>query len=65
MPHLPDDARAKQLETLRRAHEKLDRQVQEMESQRWLSPVEEKEMKRLKRLKLAKKDRMQQLHAEA
>lgn len=60
MARLPED-RSKQLETLRRAHAKLDQKVQEIESHRWISPAEQAEIKRLKRLKLRKKDEMEQL----
>jgi uncharacterized protein YdcH (DUF465 family) len=60
MSRLPDD-RSKLLEKLRREHAKLDQKVQALESQRWISPAEEAEMKRLKRLKLQKKDEMQHL----
>jgi hypothetical protein len=64
MSHLPDD-QSKTLERLRREHLKLDEQVQELEGHRWLSPDDEAEMKRLKRLKLAKKDEMRHIRAEA
>ena len=64
MSRLPDD-RSKLLETLRREHAKLDRKVQELESNRWISPTEELEVKRLKRLKLKKKDEMQSLERRA
>lgn len=52
----------KLVETLRRQHLKLDEQVQELESRRWLSTTDEAQVRRLKRLKLATKD---QLHAVA
>jgi hypothetical protein len=45
-----------ELERLRREHRALDDQIFAMESQRFLSPDEEAEIKRLKRLKLYKKD---------
>jgi uncharacterized protein YdcH (DUF465 family) len=64
MARLPDE-RSKLLEKLRREHDRLDKQVEEFAGQRWLSPVDEAEVKRLKRLKLAKKDRMRVLGAEA
>jgi uncharacterized protein YdcH (DUF465 family) len=64
MPRLLED-RSKLLEKLRREHAKLDRKVQELESQRWITPAEEAEVKRLKRLKLQKKDEMRQLTVEA
>ncbi len=59
----PDD-RMKLAETLRRQHTKLDQKVQELETHRWLSPVEEQEVRRLKRLKLAAKDKLKNLRAE-
>lgn len=52
---------AKELEKLRREHVKLDAKLTVLESQRWLSASEEAEVKRLKRMKLARKDRMRQL----
>ena len=55
------DVREKQIESLRRQRGKLDRQVQEFDSKRWLSPTEEQEVRRLKRLKLATKDKMRML----
>lgn len=51
----------KELEKLRREHVKLDEKLAELEAHRWVSPTEEAEIKRLKRLKLQKKDRMQAL----
>ncbi len=64
MPRLQDESQ-KVVEKLRREHVKLDHKVQVLESQRWLSPSEETEVKRLKRLKLAKKDQMRTLRPEA
>lgn len=61
MARLPENARV--AERLRREHEKLDQQVDALESQRWLSPSEESEVRRLKRLKLAKKDTLRVLGA--
>ena len=55
----------KAYEKLRREHEKLDKQVADMEGKRWLSASEESEVKQLKKLKLAKKDQMRQLSPEA
>lgn len=51
----------KEMEKLRREHVKLEAKLGELERQRWLSASEEAEVKRLKRLKLAKKDRMRAL----
>ncbi len=55
----------REYERLRREHTRLDAQVQELESRRWLSAAEEAEIKRLKREKLARKDQMRLLHPEA
>lgn len=57
------EGREKLLETLRRQHGKLDRQVVQLEERRWLSTADEAEVRRLKRLKLATKDKMSQLSA--
>jgi hypothetical protein len=53
--------RDKMIEKLRREHLKLDEKVSVLESQRWLTAQEEAEMKRLKKLKLAKKDQLEAL----
>ena len=49
------------IEDLRREREELDGKVQKMDSRTHLSVAEELEVKKLKRLKLMKKDRIQQL----
>jgi hypothetical protein len=49
------------IEDLRREREELDGKVQKMDSRNHLSVAEELEVKKLKRLKLMKKDRIQQL----
>ncbi len=59
----PEDS-MKLAETLRRQHSKLDQKVQELETHRWLSPDEEQEVRRLKRLKLAAKDKLRTLRPE-
>ena len=59
----PDDSQ-KLAESLRRQHTKLDQRVQEFASRRWLSSNEEQEEKRLKRLKLVMKDRLETLRPE-
>jgi uncharacterized protein len=46
-----------------REHEQLDRQVAELERRPYLSPDEEVELKRIKKLKLAGKDRMEAILA--
>ena len=56
---------ARELERLKQEHARLDEKVQQLEGQRWLSTSNEKEMKRLKRMKLAKKDRIRVMSAEA
>lgn len=60
MSHLQEESlkSPELLERLRIEHRRLDEQVNQLESQRWLSPEEEAEVKRLKRLKLAKKDQL-------
>jgi uncharacterized protein YdcH (DUF465 family) len=45
-----------EIERLRKEHRALDEQIIVIESRRWLTPAEESEIKRLKRLKLYKKD---------
>lgn len=52
-------------EKLRREHSKLDAQLKDLEGRRWLSSEDEAEVRRLKRLKLAKKDLLRQIHPEA
>ncbi|MBI5548707.1 MAG: YdcH family protein [Deltaproteobacteria bacterium] len=44
------------IDRLRREHRALDEQIIALESRRFLSSTEETEIKRLKRLKLHKKD---------
>lgn len=44
-------------------HEELERQVQEFEQRVYLSSAEEIELKRIKKLKLAGKDRMEAMLA--
>ena len=52
-----DKARGQtQIDRLRHEHRVLDDQIIAMESRRYLTPNEEAEVKRLKRLKLYKKD---------
>jgi hypothetical protein len=55
----------KQAERLRREHAKLDAKLQELEGRKWLSSVDEAEVKRLKREKLARKDQLRVLHPDA
>jgi hypothetical protein len=51
------------IEELRKEREVLDGQLVEIEKRRYLSVSEEVEVKRLKRLKLVKKDRMAAMQA--
>jgi uncharacterized protein YdcH (DUF465 family) len=51
-----ENQRQAQLDRLRREHRALDEQIIALEGRRFLSPAEEQEIKRLKRLKLHKKD---------
>ena len=44
-----------------RAHKEYERLVERMEEKRYLSPEEEVEKKRLKKLKLAMKDKMESI----
>jgi uncharacterized protein len=46
-----------------REHQELDRKVAELEARPYLSPDEEVELKRIKKLKLAGKDRMEAILA--
>jgi hypothetical protein len=62
----PDDREVEnELEALRRQHLKLDQQVQELDGRRFLTEEEDQEVKRLKKLKLATKDKMRHLRPEA
>lgn len=54
-----------ELEKLRGEHRALDEQIIDMERRRWLTPTEEAEVKRLKRLKLYKKDEIAALARRA
>jgi len=48
--------RDRELDRLRKEHRVLDEQIDTLEGRRFLTPTEEAEIKRLKRLKLYKKD---------
>ena len=54
-----------ELERLRHEHRALDEKIMDMEHRHFLSPVEEAEVKRLKRLKLYKKDEIAALARRA
>ncbi len=56
MPNDKAAGKTFQLEKLRNEHRVLDEQIIQFESRRYLTPAEEQEMRRLKRLKLYKKD---------
>jgi len=49
------------LETLRHEHQVLDSQLRKLTSQGYLTPSEQMEAKRIKKLKLQKKDQIQEL----
>jgi len=53
--------RDRKVEQLRREHQKLEGQLKTLEAQKWLSPTDEAEVRRLKREKLARKDAIEQL----
>ena len=53
-----------ELDTLRREHRDLDRRIDEMLDRPYLLPDEEIEVQRMKKLKLAKKDRIFALERE-
>lgn len=50
-----------EVERLRRRHSDLDRRLKELEGHLWLSPQEQTERARLKKEKLATKDRLARL----
>ncbi len=50
------ETRQRELERLRKEHRQLDDMILDFERRRYLTADEETEMKRLKRLKLHKKD---------
>lgn len=54
-----------ELDRLRKEHRALDEQIIDMERRRYLSPGEEAEVKRLKVLKLHKKDEIAALARQA
>ena len=61
----PDREKQNEIEKLRREHGKLDGQLQELECRKFLTAEDEAEVRRLKKLKLAKKDALRQLQPEA
>ncbi|MCO4771217.1 MAG: YdcH family protein [Deltaproteobacteria bacterium] len=52
-----------EVERLLQRHEGFEEQLSRLERHKWLSASEQREMKRLKQLKLAGRDRMQQILA--
>ena len=53
------------IEELRHEHQDYERRLEELKQQQWLSPEEQMEEKRLKKLKLHLKDQMEQLRKTA
>jgi hypothetical protein len=53
------------LDDLRREHQGHEKRLQELNNKAWLTPEEELEAKRLKKLKLRIKDQMEVLRREA
>ncbi len=53
------------IEKLRHEHQDYERRLEELKQQQWLSPEEQMEEKRLKKLKLHLKDQMEQLRNTA
>jgi uncharacterized protein YdcH (DUF465 family) len=52
-----------EVEQLLRRHREFEEKLAGFEQHKWLSPDEQREVKRLKRLKLAGRDRLQELLA--
>lgn len=59
------DDREREIGRLQREHTKLDEQLQVLEARKWLSATDEAEVRRLKREKLVRKDRLRALQLEA
>jgi hypothetical protein len=53
------------LEQLRLEHQGHEKRLEELNNKAWLTPAEEMEAKRLKKLKLHLKDRMENLRRQA
>ena len=53
------------IEELRGQHQDHERRLEELKQQQWLSPEEQMEEKRLKKLKLHLKDQMERLRKTA
>ncbi len=59
------ELQAQSYEELRLLHQSHERRLQELSSKAWLTPDEELEEKRLKKLKLRVKDQMENLRRSA
>ena len=57
--------RASSIEELQASHQEHERRLEELKKKAWLTPDEELEEKRLKKLKLQIKDRMASLRRSA
>jgi hypothetical protein len=58
------EERKELLESLRKEHRELDRKIDEMTQRAYLLPDEEVDIRRMKKLKLAKKDQIVRLERE-
>ena len=64
--HEPSSDRStRSLEELRLEHQGHEKRLEELNNKAWLTPAEELEAKRLKKLKLHLKDRMESLRKQA
>lgn len=59
------DDRDREIGRLQREHTRLDGQLQILEARKWLSATDEAEVRRLKREKLTRKDRLHLLRVGA
>ena len=59
------EQRSPTMEELQLQHQDHERRLEELQSRSWLTPDEEMEEKRLKKLKLYLKDQMEQLRKTA
>jgi hypothetical protein len=63
--HEQPEQAAKTIEELRRRHQEYEKQLEELSNKSWLTPEEEIEEKRIKKLKLRLKDEMAKLERTA